>query len=267
MTLDGTTNAGIWDEDTTAAGNGKAQLDIDPTTTLSFTDEDGTSHTLTLHQLPGANDGRRFANLTGGPRVVSNEELAEGVVGPRFTGWTEGAWTVDLEERKGTPGGGLVTARDAFSAFRDSNTRIQSGGRTGNTTTLDIADTRAAAIGHSAGLATEGFASMADLRDFDAFVNNQAQSALAVIDAAIEEVSAHRGQLGAITSSNLETLSVTLSTEIENLTNAESTLRDADFAKESADFARHQVIVQAATAMLAQANQLPNNVLSLLTDR
>jgi flagellin len=48
------------------------------------------------------------------------------------------------------------------------------------------------------------------------------------------------------------------------LTSAESTIRDVDFANESANFTRNQILVQASTSMLAQANQLPQNVLKLL---
>ena len=50
----------------------------------------------------------------------------------------------------------------------------------------------------------------------------------------------------------------------ENLKAAESTVRDVDFAEESANFTRNTILVQSATAMLAQANQLPQNVLKLL---
>ena len=55
-----------------------------------------------------------------------------------------------------------------------------------------------------------------------------------------------------------------LSVTHENLTAAESVIRDVDFAEESAVFTKNQILVQSATAMLAQANQLPQNVLKLL---
>jgi flagellin len=62
----------------------------------------------------------------------------------------------------------------------------------------------------------------------------------------------------------LETGLRSLAVTHENLTAAESVIRDVDFAEESAVFTKNQILVQSATAMLAQANQLPQNVLKLL---
>ncbi len=90
-----------------------------------------------------------------------------------------------------------------------------------------------------------------------------AQTALGSIDSAINIVSQDRGTLGAvenrldITISNLQTAS-------ENLTAANSRIKDADFAHETALFTQNQVIVHAGTAILAQANALPQNALTLL---
>jgi flagellin len=97
-----------------------------------------------------------------------------------------------------------------------------------------------------------------------ALLNGLSVEALAVIDATISEVTTLRGMLGAIQSNTLESGLNSLRTSFENLTSAESTIRDVDFAGESANFTRNQILVQSATAMLAQANQLPQNVLKLL---
>lgn len=91
-----------------------------------------------------------------------------------------------------------------------------------------------------------------------------AGSALTKIDAAITKVTNARGTLGAIQANILETSLNSLRTTYENLKAAESTIRDVDFAEESANFTRNTILVQSATAMLAQANQLPQNVLKLL---
>lgn len=97
-----------------------------------------------------------------------------------------------------------------------------------------------------------------------ALANGLTIEALAVIDATINEITTLRGQLGALQSNTLESGLNSLRSSFENLTAAESTIRDVDFAEESSNFTRNQILVQSATAMLAQANQLPQNVLKLL---
>ncbi len=91
-----------------------------------------------------------------------------------------------------------------------------------------------------------------------------ATSVLTQVSAAINTVTNLRGTLGAFQSNTLETGLRSLSVTHENLTAAESVIRDVDFAEESAVFTKNQILVQSATAMLAQANQLPQNVLKLL---
>ena len=88
--------------------------------------------------------------------------------------------------------------------------------------------------------------------------------ALEVIDQAIEDVSELRANIGAFQANMLETNANSLSVAVENITKTESYIRDADMAKESTEFSKNQVMVQAGTSMLAQANQLSQNVLSLL---
>ncbi len=94
--------------------------------------------------------------------------------------------------------------------------------------------------------------------------SSKAQEALQVIDKAIDDVTTTRGKLGSFQANTLETNSNSLRVTLENLTAAESTIRDVDFAKESANFTKMSILLQANTAMLAQANQLPQNVLKLL---
>jgi flagellin len=91
-----------------------------------------------------------------------------------------------------------------------------------------------------------------------------ASTTLANVSAAITAVTNLRGRLGAFQANTLETGLRSLSVTHENLTAAESVIRDVDFAEESAVFTKNQILVQSATAMLAQANQLPQNVLKLL---
>lgn len=90
-----------------------------------------------------------------------------------------------------------------------------------------------------------------------------AQRVISQIDQAILVVSRQRGTLGA-TQNRLAYVTASLENAIENLTAAESSIRDADVAEEMSRFTRSQILTQASTAMLAQANALPQSALQLL---
>lgn len=93
---------------------------------------------------------------------------------------------------------------------------------------------------------------------------NNPGAAAQVIDEVIEQITSLRGRLGAFQRTTLETNIASLSDTLENLTEAESSIRDADFAAESARLTRAQILVQAGTSVLAIANSNPQNVLGLL---
>jgi flagellin len=90
-----------------------------------------------------------------------------------------------------------------------------------------------------------------------------ANAALSSIDAALATVSSSRASLGAVQNRFSSTIS-NLQTTTENLAASRSRITDADFAQETANLSRAQVLQQAGTAMVAQANQLPQQVLTLL---
>ena len=90
-----------------------------------------------------------------------------------------------------------------------------------------------------------------------------AYNALATIDAAIDSLSSSRASVGAY-QNRLGYAANNLVTTLENFTAAESTIRDVDMAAEMTSFTKNQILVQAGTAMLAQANSAPQQVLSLL---
>lgn len=85
-----------------------------------------------------------------------------------------------------------------------------------------------------------------------------------VIDEVINKVTSLRGRLGAFQATTLESNMVSLNDTVANLTEAESSIRDADFAAESARLTRAQILVQSGTSVLGIANQNPQNVLGLL---
>ena len=97
--------------------------------------------------------------------------------------------------------------------------------------------------------------------DISTFLGSQ--QALEVVDRALTAVSSSRAEMGAIQNRFTSTIA-NLSTTSENLSASRSRIRDADYAKETAEMTRTQILQQAGTAMLAQANQVPQNVLNLL---
>jgi len=99
--------------------------------------------------------------------------------------------------------------------------------------------------------------------DIDISTAAGAQKAIGILDDALEQVNSVRGDLGAI-SNRLDYTMNNLSNISENQAAARSRIEDADFARESANLSRAQVLQQAGTAMLAQANAAPQQVLSLL---
>ena len=102
------------------------------------------------------------------------------------------------------------------------------------------------------------------LADIDVRDEQGAQDALAIIDQSLTEVATVRGELGAFQKHTLESNHTSLQVAAENMTAAESTIRDTDMAQELATFTRNQIMTQSATAQLAQANAMPQHVLRLL---
>ena len=102
-----------------------------------------------------------------------------------------------------------------------------------------------------------------DLNSVDISTRDGAAAAMSKIKTAINTVSTSRGKLGAI-QNRLEHTINNLGVTTENITSAESRIRDVDMAKEMMNYTKNSVLVQSAQAMLAQANQQPQSVLQLL---
>ena len=99
--------------------------------------------------------------------------------------------------------------------------------------------------------------------DFDISTFGGAQMAMQIADKALEEVNNARADMGAI-QNRFSSVIANLQSSTENLSASQSRIRDTDYASETAKLTRGQILQQAGTAMLAQANSLPNSVLSLL---
>ncbi|WP_042500798.1 flagellin [Thermaerobacter marianensis] len=125
---------------------------------------------------------------------------------------------------------------------------FQIGANTGQSLSVAIDDMRSQALG---------------VKTVDVSTRSGASNAISAIDSAINTVSVQRARLGAV-QNRLEHTIANLGVAVENLQAAESRIRDVDMALEMANFTRNQILLQSGTAMLAQANAMPQAVLQLL---
>jgi flagellin len=95
-------------------------------------------------------------------------------------------------------------------------------------------------------------------------VSGHSEAAGQIVSAAIQQVALLQGRLGAFEKNTLETNSASLQVALENVTSSNSDIEDADFASETSNLTRAQILVQAGTSVLATANNSPQNVLTLL---
>ena len=101
------------------------------------------------------------------------------------------------------------------------------------------------------------------IKDLSVAFSASALAAMATLDTALATVTESRGKLGAVQNRLVHTIN-NLAVSAENLQAAESQIRDADYSAEISQFTRNQILVQASTAILAQANLVPQSVLQLL---
>ncbi|MCM3389094.1 flagellin Hag [Ureibacillus chungkukjangi] len=141
------------------------------------------------------------------------------------------------------------------------------GANSGQSINLSIGNMSASALGVNALSGSTATPSIASAGTVGTGINITSQSgantAISVIDSAIKRVSETRASLGAV-QNRLEHTINNLGTTSENLTAAESRIRDTDMAKEMMGFTKNNILMQAAQSMLAQANQQPQGVLQLL---
>ena len=166
---------------------------------------------------------------------------------------------IGVADKNGNQKADVNTILDSFTeaiaarnASGDNSVALQIGANANQIMNLSLDDMRASALGLSG---KGGTISVAD--------KTSAGAALKVIDNALQRALNQEASIGAVMN-RLEFTSNNLTTNSENLQSAESTYRDADMAKEMTEFTKNNTLMQAATAMLSQANQQNQNVLSLL---
>ena len=149
---------------------------------------------------------------------------------------------------------------EGFVHLTQNSLSFQVGPTRGHQVKISLVDAKTNRLGTGLSNAS-GFRS---LRDIDVRDPQGAQDAMLLIDDATVEISSVRANLGAFQKNILESNANSLRISRENLTAAESSLRDADMAEEMSRFTRNQIMLSAGVAMLAQANQSPQSVLQLL---
>ena len=219
----------------------------DPTTNV-FVSSDwkvvmNTGSTLSVGSASG-----RGIHLTSDAITISSEITGSGVANIAVGVDTKTATNFDNNVKVGESFTFVFGKHQAQSNDLGNSIMTQIGANAGQTMFISIGDMKAKAIG-------------VDVVDISSKFG--AQTAIETVNLAITKVSSQRSALGAM-QNRLEHTINNLGAASENLTAAESRIRDVDMAKEMMTFTKQNIISQAATAMLAQANQQPQGVLQLL---
>lgn len=204
----------------------------------------GTGTTLTLSQA----DGKDIKIDTMAHDAIAANAVVGTIQGFKSDGTSDGTMTALNLEEAGTDSAtvaGTVQFKSDKAFSVTSSVAGSAGGIAGGTAATAQAST-------STKLSTINISTEAG-----------AQTAIDIIDASIQSVSTQRADIGAL-QARFDSIISNLTTGIENQSAAQSRIRDADFATETAALTRAQILQQAGTAVLAQANAAPQNVLALL---
>ena len=194
--------------------------------------------------------------------TISVMNIDGGVVTVLFTG---GKASGDSGLRLTDAKGNVILLNEAGNALgaaavgrtNKGQLEFQIGANAGQTARFSINNMRADKIG-------TGVVAGKSLKDVDVTKTGGAEEALKIIDAAIQQVSKLRGDMGAFQKNVLESNMRSLSVAKENLTATESAIRDTNFAEEISRFTKFQILQQAGMSVLGQANFAPQSVLQLI---
>ncbi|WP_144478045.1 flagellin [Cytobacillus oceanisediminis] len=222
---------------TTAAVAGTPGTEADETINVKITDYDAAAATYTLEWT--TQDGQ--TNTVAGVAAAGGDQTIATADGSYVL--TLGAVGVEDIGKEAT-----FTSRASVEEYANNTLSFQIGANSSQTMNVDINDMRASAL---------------HVDKIDVSSASAAEASISAINKAVEDVSAQRSKLGAF-QNRLEHTINNLGTSQENLTAAESRIRDVDMAKEMMEQTKNSILSQAAQAMLAQANQQPQGVLQLL---
>ena len=222
---------------------------------------DGTNKLTDIVELSKGKDSFIAVDGSGNSVYTASGEAAINITSKAggITGQIAG-FTISITDNTGAVRKSANAALDAFdetlraqNASNDNSINLQIGTKANQTIKVGLTDMKAQALG------LQG----ANNDTIQVGNQKQANAAINVLDAAIQKALDQQTTIGAV-QSRLEYTQSNLTTASENVTAAESTIRDADMAKEMTEYTKNNVLMQAAQSMLAQANQSSSNVLSLL---
>ncbi len=236
----------------------------------------GSEVTISLEVTSGnLNTSGGTLSASDGIQTDSGVDVAGNISGVSFDGDGTNARvvsdliTADLEFDPTTATGNYTFTVDnsglrfQLNQFEGPNSREQLGIRNVSTQTLGSTERQInGVLGNS--ITIGGFLSSLESGGTND-LNSNPTNALRILDAAITDVLDQRAYLGAFQQQTVETNLSSLEVALQELTQSESSIRDLDFAEETANFAQQQVLFQSSVAVLAQANQLPQAVLTLIT--
>jgi len=200
-----------------------------------------------------------------GQDVQAHVFYSDGVTNVSDATWTAGSGSVlkdslgnaiQLTDAAASAAAGAINGGNGVMDVTAGTLTFQVGAYAGQTRQMNISSVTTAQLGLANGT------TVTSLANIDVSVD--AQSAIKVLDKAISDVSSLRSNLGAIQTNTLESSISSLTIAKENISASESTIRDTDMAEEMVTFTKNQIMEQAGTAMLAQANQAPQMLLKLL---
>ena len=259
-----TSLTGVTATATSATMTGDAVGTVVTSTAISSTTFDVNGTTVTVSSLSDTTSlANADSNLAKVASEINGKTSTHGVV----ASIKEGTGAAGSDELILTAADGRDIKIDNFTNEAEDITGFTTGSiaRGGVTLSSDTAFTltdaqtgASAALGLTAGVVATGGATKVSVDT----VSN-ANDTITRIDEALKSINTGRANLGAYQNRFEATVS-DLKNNVENLSGARSRIQDADFAEETASLAKNQILQQAGMAMLAQANQLPQNVLSLL---
>jgi flagellin len=263
-------NIGLVSGDTitvTTVVNGKTNVCstmVSSSTTLSGLNDLFKSGTTQLASISGytsvigMDSSGYTVNTATGTNAITVSGAATGVA------CSIGGFTIGVTNKDGETKKDVNKLLDSFSEqikaedkSNDNQLQLQVGTKSNQTIKVALSDMGARALG------LQGLEAGTKLVNLNVTTTDYATAAINVLDSALQKALSEQTKIGAI-QSRLEYTADNLTTSSENVTNAESTIRDADMAKEMTEYNKYSVLQQASQAMLAQANQSGQGVLSLL---
>jgi len=208
-------------------------------------------------EIKVSNKGTDVKGTINGESAIGKGQVLTGITGAKNVDGLSVRFTGQAGQDGEIPEGGASIGRAYVS---QNSLKFQVGGNAGQTAGLSIGSTHTTELSKN----VENGSGYGSLQDVDVTSFQGAQDTLKLVDDAITNIAQFRGDIGAFQKNTLESNLSNLRVANENLISSESVIRDVDMASEMATFTRNQILSQSSTAMLAQANQTPNQVLRLL---